>query len=302
MGLDCSGCRKPKDRCVCFKSSRVPLGPRPTARSTDTAPRVSRLPSTVRPTATTGRVSPAASVRATTTATPALERTPTNYSNVAYKGLVDLPYNNTGPDYDPSRAGLTATQERLRTGLTEIDRGRRDLAGRYEQLELRNQKIQGNHSDVPTYGRDSLYRTASDTVTHDAYHDKDHTRMLEDATKAVGPAKEAKGAQLNSKAPDSMPHVQVVQVMRTAQDAHLKNADARMTYMEAYPNGLNDARSHRTHVGAAKDSLQSAVNYERDIKTQSQSEHRHPHPPQSILFRYLGTEPGNRPLDLVTVN
>ena len=107
----------------------------------------------------------------------------------------------------------------MRTGLTDI--GHRDLANRYAQLELTDQKVQGNHSDVPTYGRDSFYRTASDMETH-VYHDKGHIRILEDATRAVGPAKEAKGANVKSKSPDSMPHVRVVQAMKNAQDAHLK--------------------------------------------------------------------------------
>lgn len=193
--------------------------PQPISRSADSAPRISTLPPTVRPTAS--RVSPAPSVRVATTAVPALERKPTNYSNVACRGHVELPYNNTGSRYDPSTAHLAARQEQLRTSVTDIGHG--DLANRYAQLELTDQKIQGNHSDVPTYARDSLYRTGSDMVTHDAYHAKDHIRILEDATRGVGPAKEAAGANVKSKSPDSMPHVRVVQAMRRAQDAHLES-------------------------------------------------------------------------------
>ncbi len=71
-----------------------------------------------------------------------------NYSNVAYRCLVELPYHNTGPPHDPSAARLPASREELSRRLKAI--GQNDPAHRYEQLALTNEVFRGNHSDQPT--------------------------------------------------------------------------------------------------------------------------------------------------------
>jgi hypothetical protein len=38
-----------------------------------------------------------------------------------------------------------------------------------------------------------------------------------------------------------------------------------MNYMQNYPNGLPNTRSHKTHVEAAENSLKAAVTYQKEI-------------------------------------
>lgn len=104
------------------------------------------------------------------------------YNNITYKGRVDAEYANTGPDYNPQTNNIDPLQQTAVNNVRGF--GYDDLANRFEEQAMISNKHSGNHSDQPTYGRESIYRTASDTVTYDAYKSI-HKNEIEPAKAAL---------------------------------------------------------------------------------------------------------------------
>jgi hypothetical protein len=167
----------------------------------------------------TGAASATTASRAPTPDRPPTNSTnSTNYSNVAYSGFVDPRFENKGPPYDPSTASLTAEEQQLANDLRNVGLGQQ--ADQYTHAALTNQKVQGMHSDQETYGHRNLYRTASDTATHDEYHDSEKIE-LKNATTAQ---KVAKTSALKVKSIDLDPskHFAAIQATQAAQTAQLQ--------------------------------------------------------------------------------
>jgi hypothetical protein len=167
----------------------------------------------------TGAASATTASRAPTPDRPPTNSTnSTNYSNVAYSGFVDPKFENKGPPYDPSTASLTAEEQQLANDLRNVGLGQQ--ADQYTHAALTNQKVQGMHSDQETYGHRNLYRTASDTATHDEYHDSEIIE-LKTTTAAYKAAQLIAGRKDIDKS-DPSKHFAVIQASQAAQAAQLQ--------------------------------------------------------------------------------
>lgn len=139
------------------------------------------------------------------------------YNNINYKDRLDPQHNNTGPPYDPSQNTLSTEHQSVANRVTAAGYG--DLSGRFSNLSVHSDKLSGNHIDVPTYGRDSIYRTASDTQAHDGYKTTVLTN-LEPANSYLQAQKDKVGPKDKSKGLEA--HIPVINAHRSAAAAHAR--------------------------------------------------------------------------------
>jgi hypothetical protein len=112
---------------------------------------------------------------------------------------------------------LNPQQQQLTDNLRNLNF--HTAADQYAHVVITNQKIQGNHSDQPEYGHRNLYRTASDTVQHDKYHDTEGTN-LGPTTTALKDARTQ--ALISDKTQDPLKHFAAAQAALKAQKMQVK--------------------------------------------------------------------------------
>jgi hypothetical protein len=136
------------------------------------------------------------------------------YRKETYKDRQDPRYDNTGPPYDPSSSALPPHHQQV-VGDTKA-RGYNDLADRFADQARISSVHSGNHSDQPTYGRDGLYRTASDMESHDSY--KRNEDRLRDAKQPYASASQQ--APRMQKHTDPQNHLTVADIHGRVGDEH----------------------------------------------------------------------------------